>query len=99
MIQALKDYVVLGVRTSIDFLTDVIGHSAFRAGQTTTSFIAEHFSDWAAPEAEDGNLGLIAAAAAFEEINRKKGGIDVSAGKEAIPTPWQSLGHWRMGGE
>lgn len=99
MVQALRNYVVLGVKTSIGFLRDVIGHSAFRSGRTTTSFIPTHFSDWTDTVGNQGVLGLIAAAAAFEAVHRKKPGRGASKSRKDINTPWQSLGHWRMGGE
>ena len=99
MIQALKDYVVLGIKTSIDFLRDVIGHSAFRSGRTTTSFISEHFSEWKGKEEDEGTLQMIAAAAAYDTLNKKKAGRGTASRREDVLSPWQILGNWRMGGE
>jgi hypothetical protein len=45
------------------------------------------------------NTVLIAAAAACEALFRKKGMGGKSEERESVPNPWQSLGHWRMGGE
>jgi acetyl-CoA carboxylase biotin carboxylase subunit len=99
MAQALRDYVLLGIRTSIDFLTNVIGHEAFRSGRTTTSFISEHFADWQGPSADEESLRLIAAAAAYEAQNKERRRAGPSALQEETPSPWQTLGHWRMGGD
>lgn len=99
MIQALKDYVVLGIKTSIDFLRDVIGHNAFRSGRTTTSFISEHFSDWTGKDEDEGILRIIAAAAAYDTLDKKKTGRSLFSRREETLSPWQILGHWRMGGE
>jgi propionyl-CoA carboxylase alpha chain/3-methylcrotonyl-CoA carboxylase alpha subunit/acetyl-CoA/propionyl-CoA carboxylase biotin carboxyl carrier protein len=39
---ALHDYVILGVTTNIGFLSRVLGHPAFAAGDTHTHFIPDH---------------------------------------------------------
>ena len=47
MIQALRDYVVLGdVTTNIAYLQDLLGHPAFREGNTATNFIERHLAAW-----------------------------------------------------
>jgi acetyl-CoA carboxylase biotin carboxylase subunit len=43
---ALDDYVILGIRTTIGFLREVVNHPEFRAGRTTTAFIKQHFDGW-----------------------------------------------------
>jgi len=43
MIEALREYVILGVRTPIPFLIDVLRSEAFRKGETFTDFIGCHF--------------------------------------------------------
>ncbi len=42
MLAALQRFVVLGVRTNIDFLQDVLAHDAFAAGQVHTHFLEMH---------------------------------------------------------
>jgi 3-methylcrotonyl-CoA carboxylase alpha subunit len=49
MDQALAQYTIVGLTTNIRFLRDLLAHQAFRAGDTPTSFIAEHFARWAPP--------------------------------------------------
>ncbi len=106
MAAALSDYVLLGVRTTIPFLRDVIAHPAFREGRLDTGFITKHFEGWAEKPAGEETIRLALAAAAYADMNgmgRKgagaaAGGAD-SAGPKGGTTPWTSLGRWRMGGE
>ena len=91
MIQALEDYIILGVRTPVPFLIDVLKSEAFRKGDTFTDFIGEHFSGWKPDRCDED-----AACAAFiidEMSGVKKAGA--AAGQESIDrSPWQTLGQW-----
>ncbi len=101
MAAALSDYVLLGVRTTIPFLKDVIAHPAFREGRLDTGFIGKHFEGWAEkpPDAETVRLAM-AAAAVSEATGMGRHGADASApGPKSEATPWTSIGRWRMGGE
>ncbi|TCP52907.1 acetyl-CoA carboxylase biotin carboxylase subunit [Tumebacillus sp. BK434] len=42
MQQALEHYHVEGIKTNIPMLREVLAHDAFRAGDTTTDFVAKH---------------------------------------------------------
>lgn len=44
--QALDAYVVLGPRTNLSFLRDVLEHPAFLAGEVSTEFLREAFGGW-----------------------------------------------------
>jgi len=100
MTAALEDYVILGIHTTIGFLKDVIGHDEFRAGRTTTGFIKKYFEDWKEKEPDPEMLRLALAVAAYDEVNsagRSKRPAARTLEKEA-PSPWQTLGKWRIGG-
>jgi acetyl-CoA carboxylase biotin carboxylase subunit len=43
MHRALSEFVILGATTNIGFLRNLVTHSAFREGDTTTDFIETHF--------------------------------------------------------
>lgn len=64
LINALEDTVVLGINTNCMFLTAVLRHPAFIAGEATTGFIGEHFAPKSAamqrPAADDRLLALAA---------------------------------------
>lgn len=93
MIKALRTYVVAGVRTPIDFMTDVLQSDPFVSGDVFTDFIATHFSAWQ-PDMPDADIARIAFIA-DELCGRRKAKRTVSSVDE-IPTPWQTLGNWRQ---
>jgi acetyl-CoA carboxylase biotin carboxylase subunit len=43
---ALERYAVLGPRTNIELLLDVLAHESFAAGSLHTGFMEEHFGSW-----------------------------------------------------
>jgi len=93
--RALADTVVLGPVTNLAFLGDVLAHPAFVDGATHTGFLPEHLPRWT-PAGGDAAVAAIAAALALA-----RGGAATAAadgGPAAPPTPWESLGAWRLGG-
>jgi len=99
MINGLNDYVILGIKTSIDFLKDVINHSQFREGRTTTDFINKYFDGWKGKEKTQESQKLALITSAFNSLNQtevKAGGL---AFQKETYSPWQTLGKWRIGGK
>ncbi len=96
MIEALRRYAILGVKTNIHFLMDILEHPAFAEGETHTGFIPEHFPDWRPPAGSDAGLrmALLAAAALGKSA---PGSRSVAAAEEA-PSPWKAGTRWRIGG-
>jgi len=92
MADALSRYVILGIKTPISFLQDVIGSKAFQQGETYTDFIFKHFSGWkpALPHIHESCLAF----AVCEQIkSRRPAAFSPAAGE--FPTPWETLGNWR----
>lgn len=98
MVAALKDYVILGIATTIPFLRELISHPEFMAGQTNTNFIPRYFADWSEKVKEIDLRRLAQAAAAFMEINRKPAYRAEGVSRPVRTSPWQILGRWRIGG-
>ncbi|KPK20303.1 MAG: pyruvate carboxylase subunit A [Nitrospira bacterium SG8_3] len=100
MVNALGDYVILGIKTTIDFLRDVIAHPQFKAGNTTTSFIEKHLGTWESKTKTEESLTLALIASAFDNLNQTYAAPGVNRGGEQkeVFSPWQSLGKWRLGG-
>ncbi|MFP4445382.1 MAG: acetyl/propionyl/methylcrotonyl-CoA carboxylase subunit alpha [Desulfosudaceae bacterium] len=94
MKKALSDYMVAGVKTPIAFMIDVIDSEPFRRGDTCTDFIEKYFPGWQA-SGRDRDLAALAfiAAGMLPAAGRVGDGKDRPAGQ---PTPWQTLGHWRL---
>jgi acetyl/propionyl-CoA carboxylase alpha subunit len=95
MLIALENYVILGIRTSITYLRDMLEHEAFISGETYTDFIPVHMSDWkgsGGPPPDD-----VLLAAALAEFHRKPAAAGGGAGKATAVTPWRTVGSWEVG--
>jgi len=99
MVNALDDYVILGIKTTIDFLKDVINHPQFRAGKTTTSFIQKYFDQWKGKKKTEENLKVVLIASAFDSLSSTQTQKGKKIIQKEIYSPWQSLGEWRIGGK
>jgi len=98
MLEALNEYVILGVKTSIDFLKEVIKHPGFQSGQTTTSFLNKHFNNWKGKDKSEDLEKLALITAAFDSLNGSFMRAGPSAELKSEYSPWLSLGKWRIGG-
>jgi acetyl-CoA carboxylase biotin carboxylase subunit len=95
MLTALENYVILGIRTSISYLRDLLSHEAFIEGDTYTDFIPKHMADWK-DEAEAPPDDVLLAAAIAESFRKPTVAV---GGEIAAPTPWQTTGSWEVGRE
>jgi len=91
MIRALENYVILGVKTPVPFLMDVIKSQEFQAGETFTDFIPAHFQDWQ-PAAGDVDIARIAFIVDDLTSKRNKKTPDPTASGSS--SPWTTLGNW-----
>jgi len=97
MAEALKNFPLIGIKTNIEFLHDIITHPAFTSGDLSTAFISQYMADWSSKrDAAVEDLALIAAAAHEMLVKDKKTIGKVAA---AQPSCWETLGEWRIGGQ
>jgi acetyl-CoA carboxylase biotin carboxylase subunit len=85
--RALRSFPVLGVRTNVSFLINVLQHPAFQFGDVHTGFVDEHLDrllDTPPPS------GVVAAAAAFARTQRA---APVGSGPQP-DDPWATLSGW-----
>ncbi len=95
MIGALKDYVILGIQTTIPFLKDVMEHPDFINGNTTTDFIEAHLSDWH-PGEEEAFIHHALFAASLHSMGTASS--ERSGPRQRLQfSPWNTLGPWRIG--
>jgi acetyl-CoA carboxylase biotin carboxylase subunit len=101
MISALEDYAILGIRTTIAFLRDVMDHPEFASGNTHTDFIKDHFSQWREAGDDSSNLDVaLLSAAVYKVLNRAQPVADrTSASGPTSFDPWQAVGRWEIGSE
>jgi len=85
---ALRAFPILGVRTNVAFLINVLNHSAFRAGELHTGFVDEHLAALLETPAAS---ALIQEAAAFA----RTAPVVVPGGTaEPASDPWRDLQRW-----
>jgi len=94
MIKALKDYPILGIKTSRKFMIDVLSHEKFKAGLTYTSFIEEHMSG-IQPDFEA--VLELAVAASSAALAADQGSPTKTTVSTVQNSPWQSIGPWEIG--
>ena len=83
MASALREYVVLGVKTNIGFLIRVMSNEDFRQGKLDTGFI-ERFPELLTPGDVDIEPALIAAALAVEDL------------EETVESDKQPESNWKL---
>ena len=105
MIRALRDYAILGIKTNIAFLIDVLKHEAFMEGATYTDFIPRNLPEWPdGPGAmsEDRELYTdvaIMAAAAIDHLGlgrRRQVVMGGDGNGTAHIDAWDTVGRWEI---
>jgi acetyl-CoA carboxylase biotin carboxylase subunit len=94
---ALSDYKIMGIKNTVDFLRELVGHPEFAAGNTHTKFIDEHFPGWKKKNETYEEIALIAAALEVMENKRGNASRGAPVTGESRPSPWRTVGHWRIG--
>ncbi len=97
LILALEQTAVLGVRTNLTFLIELLQHPAFVAGDLHTGFLKEHAIP-TEPSEPVPPPEVLTALALVESLARGKGTVSATDSKLSVLTPWQSIGYWRVGG-
>jgi acetyl-CoA carboxylase biotin carboxylase subunit len=97
MIHALEDYTIVGIKTTIPFLRDLVSHPEFRAGNTFTSFIPKNMPGWSEKISDELVQDAVCAGAVHEILKsqspRARGG---ALFKQEL-SPWQTVGKWEIG--
>jgi acetyl/propionyl-CoA carboxylase alpha subunit len=83
---ALRETAILGVRTNIAFLQDVLAHPVFQAGKATTRWVEQGFEGWR------GHAGSPPAGAFAAALIAENGGPPGRAGVGAVSTNGRSAG-------
>lgn len=85
--RALSDFHVLGVKTNIAYLLDVLDHADFRSGAIDTGFLGRSFDGWSPPPAPR-ELGAILEFATL--------GSPLESGQAAVPGSWDLADGFRL---
>jgi acetyl/propionyl-CoA carboxylase alpha subunit len=96
---ALREVSILGIRTPVELLLEVVQSGPFGLGDTHTGFLPRHFPDFrSSPERlHTALLGWLAAI--LEGDNRVTAAVPAGASPGAARPndPWLTLGPWRLG--
>ncbi len=95
MINALKDYRVLGIKTSRRFMIDVLEHAEFIAGNTFTNFIEKNMADREVDH--EAIINLAAAVSSVAIMKEEKIPAGTATKREKAPSPWLTIGPWEVG--
>jgi len=88
---ALKDFIVHGVTTNIDFLQSVLSHEDFRNGKVSTRWVETKFN-W--QPSEPTSEALIAAVLAEQAVPNRK--TENASSNESDPfSPWKNPSGFR----
>jgi acetyl-CoA carboxylase biotin carboxylase subunit len=97
MLGAMDEYIILGIKTTIPFLKDIISHPSFQKGATDTGFILRHFEGWEEKAGSEETRMLALAAAAILDSRRTREATEPSFRAKETFLPWRALGKWRIG--
>jgi len=95
MVKALSGFPVLGIKTNIHFLMDILTSGSFHSGQTYTDVIESEFSDWS-PEKGRSETDERTALLAFIADDLLPKHQMAASTEDKPPEPWQTLGNWRI---
>ncbi len=94
MTTALRETVLLGLTSNLQFLQDVLNHPEFLAGKVHTTWVEQNFADWVPPLCGVEPEVLIAAALS-DLFTDQSGPLHVSGTDPA--SPWQTSRNFRTG--
>ena len=103
MQSALEQYVILGLKTNIEYLRGLLAHPLFQSGQATTQFIAAEMSGWHASQPRPPREALIAAALADHlghgaAAPRPTPSLGPGPHDDDPYSPWRRTDSFRLGG-
>lgn len=94
MILALKNNVVLGVKTSTAFMIKCLEHPEFINGNTFTDFIDKNM--FGHQEKNKDVIDLMMVSCDIHQKTKKKSITMDFLNTGEIPTPWQTIGNWEI---
>lgn len=96
MQRTLRDTVILGTTTNIDFLQAILQHPTFLAGAVTTRFVDDQLETLLPPVSALPPFALIALALADENGQVSQTPTAISMGED-VYSPWDTLDNFRIG--
>lgn len=96
MLNALRETVILGTTTNLDFLRLLIDHPTFRKGEVHTRFVDDHLDDLLPNRAELDDLALIVSALHDLQEQVKPTPVAGGTSDRDIYSPWNRTDSFRI---
>lgn len=94
MLSALKQLVVQGVETTIDYVCEVLNHTHFVSSRFYTDFIKQHTGDiLSSIKKKKSEPPEAVYKTAYQILTTSNSSVNLS---ETGPTPWSTIGYWRL---
>lgn len=97
VVNALSEYTLLGIKSTIEFSRAILSHRRFIDGDTHTDFIDQNMAEWTSRSKDDARLRAALIAASVARLNRDKPSRATGT-RSAQPSPWLALGRWELTG-
>ncbi|MFQ5907148.1 MAG: acetyl-CoA carboxylase biotin carboxylase subunit, partial [bacterium] len=98
MINALSEYTILGIETTIEFSRALLAHQSFIEGDTHTDFIEKNMSGYSPASGDPDSLRAALIAASVATSRRAKHPARGKTRGEQPASPWLTLGRWELFG-
>ncbi|MCL4251212.1 MAG: acetyl-CoA carboxylase biotin carboxylase subunit [Anaerolineae bacterium] len=92
---ALRETVILGLTTNLEFLRTLLQHPTFAAGEVDTGFVERHLQELLPDDSELPVAALIAAA--LQEMTGQYPGAKAAESSPAMDDPWLQSDSFRVG--
>ena len=97
MIEALEGFAIVGFTTNVAFLLDLLRSERFARAEFFTTTLDSEYREWK-PQDGDAFDAAAAAVALLVRSGRARGAAATTAvGEQRLPSPWDTLGAWRLG--
>ncbi|HEY2772530.1 MAG TPA: biotin carboxylase N-terminal domain-containing protein [Candidatus Binatia bacterium] len=98
MIEALEGFPIVGFTTNVAFLIELLRSERFAQAQFFTTTIDGEYRDWKPDDAASFDAVAAAVALLVRSGATRSSAATTADGAASIPSPWETLGAWRVGG-
>lgn len=98
MITALSDYVIIGIKSTVNFLKEIMEDDDYQSARLSTGFVNRHFEKMSKVATTTTVPEQVVIGAAVCLMNKGSGEKTVRQ-REHTPDPWMTMGKWEIGKE
>lgn len=98
MIAALEGLSIVGFTTNVAFLLELLRSDRFARAEFFTTTLDSEYRDWKPDDTEAFDAVAAAVALLIRSGNARGSSASLGTSAASLPTPWDTLGGWRLGG-